>query len=136
MPIYEFECRSCHRKTTSLVLVRERVSEVRCKHCGGADLERLWSRFASPKSEDARLESLADPTALSGLDESDPRSVAKFMKRMGAEMGEDMGEDIEQAIEEEMAGGKPGGEDGEGAMGGDSDSGGPGSMPPMGGDDL
>jgi putative FmdB family regulatory protein len=136
MPIYEFECRSCHRKTTSLVLVRERVNEVRCKHCGGADLERLWSRFASPKSEDARLESLADPTALSGLDESDPRSVAKFMKRMGAEMGEDMGEDIEQAIEEEMTGGKSGGEDGEGAMGGDAAMGGPGPMPPMGGDDL
>ena len=105
MPIYEFECRACHRKTSALVLVRERIAEVRCKHCGGADLERLWSRFASPKSEDARLESLADPSALAGLDENDPRSVAKFMKRMGAEMGEDVGEDVEQAVEEEMAGG-------------------------------
>jgi putative FmdB family regulatory protein len=133
MPIYEFECRGCRRKTTALVLVRDRVGEVRCKHCGSADLERLWSRFASPKSEDARLESLADPSALSGLDENDPRSVAKFMKRMGAEMGEDMGEDIEQAIEEEMAGGASGGEGGEGAAGGDEGMAGP--MPPMGGGD-
>ena len=62
MPIYEFECRSCHRKTTSLVLSRDRIGEVRCKHCGGADLERLWSRFASPKSEEARLDSMADPS--------------------------------------------------------------------------
>ena len=123
MPIYEFECRSCHRKTAALVLVRERVTEVRCKHCGGADLDRLWSRFASPKSEDARLESLADPSAMSGLDENDPRSVARFMKRMGKEMGEDVGDDIEQAIEQEQRGdggdeGAGGGGDGSGGFGG------------------
>jgi putative FmdB family regulatory protein len=126
MPIYEFECRSCHRKTTALVMVRERIGDVRCKRCGSADLERLWSRFASPKSEDARLESLADPSALSGLDEDDPRSVARFMKKMGQEMGEDFGGDIEQAMEEEMSGaGGAGGPDDDGL-----------GSPPATGDDL
>ena len=135
MPIYEFECRACRRKTTALVLVRERAGEVRCRHCGGADLERLWSRFASPKSEDARLESLADPSALAGIDENDPRSVAKFMKRMGSEMGEDVGEDVEQAIEEEMAGkSEPGGADGERSPGADPDAA-PGPPLPFSGDD-
>jgi len=105
MPIFEYQCRSCRKKTSALVMSRARESEVRCRHCGSADLERLWSRFASPKSEDARLESLADPSALSGLDENDPASVAKFMKKMGREMGEDFGGDIEQAMDEEMAGG-------------------------------
>ena len=122
MPIYEFECRSCHRKTTALVMVRERVGDVRCRHCGGADLERLWSRFASPKSEEARLESLADPSTMAGLDENDPRAVAQFMKKMGREMGEDFDGDIEQAMEEEMAG--AGGPD-EGAGGPDDGAGGP-----------
>jgi putative FmdB family regulatory protein len=123
MPIYEYRCRSCHKKSSAIVLVRARESEVRCTHCGSADLEKLWSRFASPKSEDARLDAMADPSAMAGLDENDPRSVAKFMKKMGHEMGEDVG-DIEQAMEEEMAGG--GGEGGpdDGGMGG------------MGGDDL
>lgn len=105
MPIYEFECQECHRKTTALVLSRDRATEVRCRHCGSANLERLWSRFSSPKSEDARLESLADPAAMSGLDENDPQSVAKFMSKMGKEMGEDFGGDMEQAMEEEMSGG-------------------------------
>lgn len=41
MPIYEFECRTCRKKTSALVMVRERVDEVRCKHCGSADLESL-----------------------------------------------------------------------------------------------
>ena len=112
MPIYEYQCRACRKKMSALVLNRSREAEVRCASCGSADLERLWSRFSSPKSEDARLESLADPAALGGLDENDPRSVAKFMKKMGQEMGEDVG-DLEQAMEEEMAGG--------GGMGGDDD---------------
>jgi putative FmdB family regulatory protein len=118
MPIFEYQCRACHRKFSALVMIRARESEVHCKHCGSADLERLWSRFAAPKSEDARLESLADPSALGGLDENDPRSVAKFMKKMGAEMGEDFGGDIEQAIEEEMAGGGEGGPGDSGGVGG------------------
>ncbi len=119
MPIYEFECRNCHRKTTALVRSRERVGEVRCRVCGGADLEKLYSRFASPKSEDARLESLTDPSAMGGVDENDPKSVARFMRKMGREMGEDFGEDLDQAIEDERAGG---GADGEGHReGGPSD---------------
>ena len=124
MPIYEFECRECHRKTTAIVMVRDRVGEVRCKKCGSANLEKLFSRFAMPKSEDARLESLADPSAMSGIDENDPKSVARFMKKMGQEMGEDFGGDIDQAIEEEMAGGGPDSDGGNGSGGGGGDEGG------------
>lgn len=103
MPIYEFRCRACRRKTTALVLARERVGEVRCDHCGSADLEKLWSRFAAPKSEEARLEALADDSALAGVDENDPASMARFMKKMGEAMGEDLGEDFEAALDEEMS---------------------------------
>ncbi len=105
MPIYEFRCRGCARKTSAIVLARERINEVRCAHCGGANLTRLVSRFATLKSEDARLESLGDPSALAGLDENDPKSVARWMKRMGDAMGEDLGDDFEQAMESEAAGG-------------------------------
>ncbi len=119
MPIYEFECLDCHRKTTALVMLRERIGEVRCKKCGGARLEKLWSRFAAPKSEDARLESLADPSTMGDIDESDPKSVARYMKKMGQEMGENFGEDVDQAIEEEMAGGAAGDDDHEGGGPGD-----------------
>lgn len=121
MPIYEFECRDCHRKTTALVMVRSRIGEVRCKKCGSANLERLFSRFASPKSEEARLESLADPSVMGGVDENDPQSVARFMKKMGREMGEDFGGDIDQAIEEEMHGGGADATGGPGSGGGDDD---------------
>ncbi len=121
MPIYEFVCRSCRRKTTALVLSRERIKEVRCSKCGSDDLERLWSRFATPKSEDARLESLADPAALGDLDENDPSSVARWMKKFGQEMGEDFGEDLDQAIEEEMSGGGGEGMESDAESGADDD---------------
>jgi hypothetical protein len=61
------------------------------------------SRFFSPKSEDARLESLADPGQYGDLDENNPRSMARFMKKMGEEMGEDMGDDVDAAMEDAMA---------------------------------
>jgi hypothetical protein len=38
-----------------------------------------------------------DPTNLGNLDESDPKSVARLMKKMGKEMGEDTSE-IEEAM--------------------------------------
>jgi putative FmdB family regulatory protein len=108
MPIYEFLCHECGRKMSALVMSRARLDEVRCKRCGSANLEKLFSRFATVKSEDARVESLADPSAMGGLDENDPKSVARWMKKMGKEMGEDLGEDLDQAVEEEMAGGDGG----------------------------
>jgi hypothetical protein len=61
------------------------------------------SRFATVKSEDARLESLSDPSSFGDLDENDPASLARFTKRMGEEMGEDLGEDVDAAMEEAMA---------------------------------
>jgi len=44
------------------------------------------------------LERLADE--VSGLDESDPHSVARWVRRLGREMGEEVGEDFEEALEE------------------------------------
>ena len=50
------------------------------------------------------MESLADPSKLGGLDENDPKSMARWMKKMGQEMGEDMGEDFDQMVDEAMEG--------------------------------
>jgi putative FmdB family regulatory protein len=113
MPIYEYLCSSCKRKMSFLVLTPAAFQPV-CKYCKGTELEQLFSRFSSPKSEEQRMESLADPASLGGLDENDPASVARWMKKMGKEMGEDVGEDFDQIAEEaaqEVATGSPGRED-------------------------
>ena len=114
MPIYEYECRGCHRRVSVLVRSLTGADSPRCPRCGCAKLSRLMSRFATVKSEDARLESFADPSQYGDLDENDPRSVARFVKRMGAEMGEDLGEDLDAAMEDAMSESPP-----EGAGNGD-----------------
>lgn len=56
------------------------------------------------------MEAMADPSALAGLDENDPKSIARWAKKMGQEMGEDLGEDwdqmVDEMMEEEMNGGE------------------------------
>lgn len=99
MPLYEYRCLDCQKRSTLLVLSLTNPTPPSCTHCRSLRLERLLSRFASPKSEEARLESLTDPNALAGLDESDPESMARFMKKMGDEIGEDLGEGMTESAE-------------------------------------
>ena len=85
-----------------------------CGKCGSTQAERLLSRFAMPKSEEARIEAMSDPSKLSGLDENDPKSVARWMRQMGKEMGDDIGgEDFDEMMDEVEAGdgGGDGGDD-------------------------
>ena len=65
-------------------------------------MSRVLSRVRVIRSEESRMETLADPTKWGGLDEKDPKSMAKWMKKMGQEMGEDMGEDVDQMVDEAM----------------------------------
>lgn len=100
MPIYEFRCLSCRKKSIFLTLSVKESFTPKCKACGSHDLEKMVSRVAISRSDESRLESLADPSKLSGLDENDPKSLARWMKKMGKEMGEEVGEDFDQAVEE------------------------------------
>ena len=98
MPIYEYRCQDC-RKRNSFLILTSKAPVPSCKHCQSTNLERIMSRFAAPKSEEARMEALADPSNFGDLDESDPQSMARFMKKMGREMGEDLGEDMDEAMD-------------------------------------
>jgi putative FmdB family regulatory protein len=92
MPIYEYQCDACRKRTTLFILSISNPEPARCQHCGSERLTRLMSRIATPKSEEARMESLADPSSFGDLDERDPKSMARFMKKMAGEMGEDFDE--------------------------------------------
>ena len=75
MPIYEYVCRDCRRRSSILVLSVRNAALTSCRHCGSAEIDRVMSRFAAPQSEHSRLESLTDPEGLGGLDEQDPEDV-------------------------------------------------------------
>ena len=109
MPIYEYGCYDCKKRVNifwrSFSLAASGLP--RCPRCGGANLKRLISRVAVVRSEESRLEAMADPASLSGLDEDDPKSLAKFMRQMGQEVDEDMGPEFTEVLDRLEAGQSP-----------------------------
>src|SRR2546430_12595013 len=122
MPIYEYRCTACRKKVTVLTLRASEVVEPVCEHCGSRALTRLMSRFALVRSEESRLDGLGDPSSLGDLDENDPKSVARWMRKMGKELGDDAGEDFDEMVDEmEAGGGEDSEEGGEGGGAGGED---------------
>ncbi|HUZ76674.1 MAG TPA: zinc ribbon domain-containing protein [Chloroflexota bacterium] len=141
MPVYEYRCADCRQRATIFFRSFSEVTAPSCPHCNSTHLEKLVSRVAVLKSEDARLEALSDPSSLAGLDEDDPKAVAAWARRMGSEMGEDMGDDFDEMVdalergEDPMAGAAD--DMGMGGMGmGGMGDGGLGGDDFAGGDDL
>jgi putative FmdB family regulatory protein len=107
MPLYEYRCTDCKKRVTILTLRASETVDAVCEHCGGRKLDRLMSRFAMGRSDEARMEALSDPANLGGLDENDPASMARWMKKMGREMGDEVGDvgDIDAMADQMAAGG-------------------------------
>jgi hypothetical protein len=59
------------------------------------------------RSEDSRLDSLADPDDWGDIDENDPRSVARAMRRMGDEMGEELPDEFDEVVDRLESGEDP-----------------------------
>jgi putative FmdB family regulatory protein len=104
MPIYEYRCNLCKKKMSFLLMRADSQQMLSCTFCKSPDLTRLFSRFATVRSEESRLESLADPGSLAGLDENDPQSMARWMKKMGKELGEDVGDNFEAEMDKTLSG--------------------------------
>ncbi|MFN8472085.1 MAG: hypothetical protein U0822_07840 [Anaerolineae bacterium] len=53
------------------------------------------------------MDALADPSNLSGVDENDPASLGRWMRRMGGEMGEELGPEFDEMVDRLEAGESP-----------------------------
>jgi putative FmdB family regulatory protein len=108
MPIYEYGCYECRKRVSIFFRSFSDVeAHPTCPRCGGTRLKRLVSRVAVVRSEDSRLDDLADPSALDGLDEDDPKSLARWMRKMSAETGEPMPPEFDEVIDRLEAGQSP-----------------------------
>ncbi len=67
-----------------------------CGRRSGTEMVKLVSKVAFFRSEESRLGSLTDPALPTGLEDGNPGSVARWMKRMGREMGDDMRDDFDE----------------------------------------
>jgi len=108
MPIYEYQCSRCRRVFS--ILVRSLSADIHpaCPRCGAGEARRLISRFAVLRSDDSQAERLADMAGDVGdVDENDPRSVARWARRMSDEMGEDAGPEFNELVGRLEAGESP-----------------------------
>lgn len=108
MPIYEYRCSDCRRRVSlfyrSFADIKEQPT---CPRCGGTQLTRLISRVSVVRSEESRLDDLSDPSFMGDLDENDPKSLARWMRRMSAEAGEEMPQEFDEVIDRLEAGQSP-----------------------------
>src|SRR5438874_12494138 len=112
MPIYEYRCENCRRKVSLFFgsfSVAERqigAGEIECPHCGSKKLQRLISRVNMVRGENALSEdAMPDMDSVGdgmfdGLEDDDPRSVARWARRMKDSLGgdADMGPEFDQAL--------------------------------------
>lgn len=109
MPIYEYGCYDCRKRVNIFFrsFAEVETKQAVCPRCQGVNIKRLVSRVAVVRSEESRIESLADPGNLAGLDENDPKSMARWMRKMSSEMGEDLGSEFNEVIDRLEAGEDP-----------------------------
>lgn len=53
------------------------------------------------------MEALDPDKLLEGVDENDPRSLGRFMRKMSREMGEDLGDDFGEVVDRLESGESP-----------------------------
>jgi len=127
MPIYEYQCLQCGRRSSFLVRSISRHQPPACPKCGQPGMQRLLSRFAAvrggksaapapeagapppggaepgagpggpPDLSDAELDSL----------EKDPRAMGRFMRKMAAQSGEAMPAGMDEVVRRLEAGEDP-----------------------------
>jgi len=109
MPIYEYHCGTCRRRVSILwrSYGEAQTGQPRCPRCGGTELHRVFSRVAVIRAPGSTDTDDLDLPGLGDVDENDPRSIARWMRRMGEATGEDLGEEFGEVMGRLEAGQSP-----------------------------
>lgn len=101
MPYYDYRCLDCRRKVTLFYKTYAAYDEATpvCSYCGSEALTRRIGRVAIAKGDDARMDAMTEDDFLAGLDENDPKSLGRMMRKMSSEMGEDLGDEFGEVVD-------------------------------------
>ena len=102
MPIYEYRCADCKKKVSVFFRSFSAVDQgqARCPICHGSRLTKLVSKVRVIRGASASSggEDGFDDSMLDDLNENDPRSLGRMMRRMADETGEDMGPEFGEVV--------------------------------------
>ena len=127
MPIYEYRCDECRRVFNFLVRNVSQHTAPHCPRCGNEDMIRLFSPCACHSSSRRGSESGSEAHSagegldggpegfagdkelpgMEGVDENDPRSLGRWMRRMADEMGEPLDPETDEVCRRLEAGEDP-----------------------------
>jgi len=121
MPVYEFYCIDCHTIFNFLSKTVNTEKRPDCPKCGRRELDRRVSLFSfsrgrkeepaddMPDIDESKLEKAMMGLAgeMEGMDENDPKHMAKFMRRLKEATGLNLGDGMEEAIRRLEAGEDP-----------------------------
>ena len=101
VPVFEFRCQDCGKAFALLVGMTAEAHDDVCPHCGGRKLSKLVSKFRKGRTEDDRVDELADRLDSVGEPES-PAEMRHMVREMGKAMDDDMSDEMEEMFEADM----------------------------------
>jgi len=123
MPIYECYCSHCHTVFSFFSRTADTCKRPSCPRCQRLDMERRVSRFAiskgrtepsggeegMPDVDDSRMERVMQELAgeAEGLDENNPRQMARMMRKLYEGTGMPLEGKVEEAIRRLESGESP-----------------------------
>jgi putative FmdB family regulatory protein len=108
MPTYDFICNNCEKRFDIFMTFSEYGKKtVHCTHCESDNVRRRMTKVRIARSEESRVESVAnDFSGFEGLEE-DPKALGRMMRKMGGEMGEDLPPEFDDVVDRLEAGQSP-----------------------------
>lgn len=111
MPLYDYRCLDCRQPFEIYLSYAEYGTRiVQCPRCQSTNVRRRLPRVRLARSEEDRLEALAedfsDPDVAEGLEE-DPRALGRWMRRMSQEVGEEMPPEFDEVVDRLEKGQRP-----------------------------
>lgn len=98
MPKYDYRCQDCRKRFDVFMTYSEYGTKtVLCPHCGSANVTRKIGRVRVARSNQSRLDNVADMGNLEGL-ENNPQEMGRMMRKMESEVGENMGPMFDEVV--------------------------------------
>jgi putative FmdB family regulatory protein len=108
MPTYDYICNNCNQRFDVFLTFAEYGKKaVTCAHCKSKNVRRRMTKVRIAKSEDSRMDAMADDfSGIEGL-EDDPKAMGRMMRQMGKQMGEEMPPEFDEVVGRLEAGQSP-----------------------------
>ena len=108
MPTYDFICNHCNQRFEVFLTFDEYGKKpVACVHCNSKDVRRRMTKVRIAKSDESRMDSMADDfSGFEGM-ENDPQAMGRMMRKMGKQMGEDLPPEFDEVVDRLESGQSP-----------------------------